>query len=195
MAHPCRSAGLLIVMTLAGHPACRQATLEDPPTGRTASPPATAQVPESEASSTGEPAADSTEPIAQPVELTPEPAAEPMPEPAVEPMPEPATEPYDVGGDVTRPERLSGGYLDLRASDCPSLQPGGSMRQLPVVIIGTVIDRQGRVGEVEFLKHEPDPCVADYLKTAVSEWRFKPATLRGQPVAVKYYLTTRTHFR
>ncbi len=167
MAYLLRAAGLLLLLiALAGATACR------PPRE--------------------EPAPETT---AEPPPPPAEPRVSPEVPPAPRELPEPATEPYDVGGEVTRPERISGEPVDLRASDCPSLKPGGRMRRNPVVILAIVIDREGRVTEVDFLKYPPDPCILDYLKTAVSAWRFEPATRRGQPVAVRYNLTARTHFR
>ncbi len=183
MVYPCRASGvLLLLVTLAGAPACR-APREEP-------------APEIVAEPSPPPAEPRVSPEVPPAprEL-PEPSAELLAALAPEPVPEPATEPYDVGGEVTRPERISGEPVDLRASDCPSLKPGGQMRRNPVVILAIVIDREGRVTEVDFLKYPPDPCILDYLKTAVSKWRFKPATRRGQPVAVRYNLLARTHFR
>ena len=62
------------------------------------------------------------------------------------------------------------------------------------MILDAVIDPGGRVTEVEILRGLGlglDEEVVD----AVASWRFRPATLGGQPVAVVYTLTVRFELR
>jgi TonB family protein len=57
-----------------------------------------------------------------------------------------------------------------------------------IVIIETIIDRQGNVTDARMLKGLPlglDQSALD----AVKKWKFKPGTLNGQPVPVIFTLT------
>ncbi len=92
-----------------------------------------------------------------------------------------ASEPYRVGGEVTRPEKVSGDppvYTEIARR----------ARVTGVVIVEAVIDEQGNVTETRVLKGLPmglDRSAVD----AVEAWKFKPATLDGLPVPVYYTLT------
>ena len=92
----------------------------------------------------------------------------------------PAGPPYRVGGEVTRPEKVSGEppqYTELARR----------ARVTGVVIVEAVIDEQGNITDTRVLKGLPmglDRQAVD----AVKAWKFKPATLRGKPVAVYYTL-------
>ncbi|HEY0782467.1 MAG TPA: energy transducer TonB [Thermoanaerobaculia bacterium] len=92
-----------------------------------------------------------------------------------------ASTPLRVGGDVTRPEKLSGAtptYTDeARAA-----------RLQGVVILEAVIDENGNVTDARVLKGLPMG-LDDQALTAVRTWNFKPATLAGRPVKVYYVLT------
>lgn len=57
-----------------------------------------------------------------------------------------------------------------------------------VVILQAVIDREGNVADVTVLKGLPAQLTERAVET-VKSWRFKPATLEGEPVAVYYNLT------
>jgi TonB family protein len=93
----------------------------------------------------------------------------------------PAGPPYRVGGEVSRPEKISGDppqYTELARR----------ARITGVVIVEAVIDEQGNIAETRVLKSLPmglDRQAVDAVKT----WKFKPATLRGRPVPVYYLLT------
>ncbi|MES1243508.1 MAG: TonB family protein [Acidobacteriota bacterium] len=93
----------------------------------------------------------------------------------------PAGTPYRVGGEVTRPEKVSGDgpqYSELARR----------ARVTGVVIVEAVIDEQGNVTDTRVLKGLPmglDRMAVDALKT----WKFKPATFRGKAVPVYYTLT------
>jgi TonB family protein len=93
----------------------------------------------------------------------------------------PAGPPYRVGGEVTRPEKVSG--------DSPAYtELARRARIMGVVIVEAVIDEQGNVTSTRVLKGLPmglDRAAVD----AVEGWKFKPATMHGKPVAVYYLLT------
>ncbi len=89
--------------------------------------------------------------------------------------------PIRVGGDVTRPEKISGPnpqYTEIARK----------ARIQGVVIVEAIIDKGGNVTNVKVLKPLPmglDQAAVD----AVKKWKFKPATLNGKPVDVYYNLT------
>jgi TonB family protein len=89
--------------------------------------------------------------------------------------------PYRVGEGVTRPEIVTSVrpvYTELARR----------ARVTGTVIIEAIIDEHGDVQNVRVLKGLPmglDQAAMD----AVKMWRFKPATLKGQPVKVYYVLT------
>jgi TonB family protein len=93
----------------------------------------------------------------------------------------PAGAPYRVGDNVTRPEKISGlspAYTEAARK----------ARVQGVVIIEAIIDEAGNVTDARVLKGLPmglDQSAYEAVKT----WKFKPATLDGQPVKVYYTLT------
>lgn len=89
--------------------------------------------------------------------------------------------PIRVGGDVAPP-------VKIRAPSPQYTEIARKARIQGVVIVEAIIDKQGNVTNVKILKPLPmglDRAAAD----AVSQWKFKPATLNGKPVAVIYNLT------
>jgi protein TonB len=106
-----------------------------------------------------------------------------FPEAPPEPDPEPDG-PLPIGGAVIAPVRLEGqmpAYPELARK----------VRKECTVILQTVIDRTGRVTEIEVAK----PCpfgIAEAAIAAVESWRYAPATLNGHPVPV--YMTLRVDF-
>ncbi|HWM89908.1 MAG TPA: energy transducer TonB [Thermoanaerobaculia bacterium] len=89
--------------------------------------------------------------------------------------------PYRVGGEVTRPEKISGVspvYTEVARK----------ARVMGVVIVEAVIDEQGSVTETRVLKGLPMGLDRAAVE-AVETWKFKPATLEGKPVPVYYILT------
>lgn len=97
------------------------------------------------------------------------------------PAPPAAGPPYRVGGEVTRPERISGEtpvYTEIARR----------ARVMGVVILEAIIDEQGNVAETRLLKGLPmglDRAAVEAVRT----WKFQPATLKGEPVPVYYVLT------
>ena len=96
-------------------------------------------------------------------------------------------EPMQVGGDVKKPEKIS----------APPAQIPDEARRAKVngvVILQAVIDVDGNVGDVKVIQGLPYGLTEQTIK-AVKRWKFKPATLNGEPVPVYYNLTMnfRTH--
>jgi TonB family protein len=58
-----------------------------------------------------------------------------------------------------------------------------------VVIVECVIDEQGKVTQAELKKTSRNQDLDQSALDAVKTWTFKPATLKGKPVAVYYMLT------
>ncbi len=88
---------------------------------------------------------------------------------------------YNVGGEVVKPKKISGRNPDLR-----SLMR--AHRHQGVAIFQAIITKEGRVRDVRILK-VGDPELVQPMREALETWRFKPATLHGEPVAVYYNLT------
>lgn len=95
--------------------------------------------------------------------------------------PSPAGPPYRVEGDVTRPEKISGAP-PLFTAEAREAGVSG------VVILDALIDEKGDVTDVKVLQGLPMG-LDDASVQAVKHWKFKPATLDGQPVPVYYTLT------
>ncbi len=126
---------------------------------------------------------DPPAPVAPPrVEL---PAELPLDLPVWAPPPPPPVPaaPIRFGHGMTRPVRIAG-------PDPAYTEPARRARVTGVVILEAVLDRDGRVTEIEVLKSLPLGLTRSAVD-AVSRWRFEPATLDGQPVAVIYNLTVR----
>jgi TonB family protein len=88
--------------------------------------------------------------------------------------------PYRVGGEVTRPEKISG--------DPPEYtEPARRARVTGVVILEAVIDEQGNVTDPRVLKGLPMG-LDQKAVAAVSTWKYKPATLEGKPVPVYFVI-------
>ena len=56
------------------------------------------------------------------------------------------------------------------------------------VVIRGIVRRDGRIDDVEIIKNLPYG-VGEAAREAVSRWRFRPATFRGEPVDVYYTVT------
>jgi TonB family protein len=89
--------------------------------------------------------------------------------------------PNRVGGEVSRPEKISGPppvYTEMARK----------ARVTGVVIVEAVIDEQGNVTDAHVLKGLPMGLDQSALE-AVMEWKFEPAQRYGQSVPVYYTLT------
>lgn len=96
------------------------------------------------------------------------------------PLPEPDL-PLPVGGEVTRPVKISGPqpvYTEMARR----------ARIQGSVIVRATIDREGRVVDLEVIKPMPLG-LSESVLTALRASRFSPGTLRGKPVPVLYDLT------
>ena len=109
----------------------------------------------------------------------------PLPEPTI---PEPTPEPVDTarvyaavppGG--TQPEEL-----DRVIPRYPRRARDASV-QGPVVVRG-IVRRDGTIDNVEVIKDLPYG-LGEEARRAVSRWRFRPATFRGEPIDVYYTVT------
>jgi len=88
-----------------------------------------------------------------------------------------ATRTYRVGGEVKAPVAIS--QPEPRP---PELKCRG------LIVFKCVIDERGRVTALQDLSKNPDATTRWY-GDSFKRWRFRPATLRGKPVAVEYNLT------
>ncbi|MEM6792382.1 MAG: TonB family protein [Acidobacteriota bacterium] len=89
--------------------------------------------------------------------------------------------PIHVGGDVTKPEKIS-------APQPQYTEIARKARIQGVVIVQAIIDKQGTVTNVKVLKSLPMG-LSEQAIDAIKKWKFKPATLNGKPVDVYYNLT------
>ena len=100
--------------------------------------------------------------------------------PEAPPPPEP-TGPIYVTGDVTKPEKIT----DIQPQ---YTEIARKARIQGVVILQATIDKNGDITDIKVLKPLPMG-LAEAAVSAVQQWKFKPATLNGKPVAVYYNLT------
>jgi TonB family protein len=92
-----------------------------------------------------------------------------------------AEQPRQIGGAVTRPEKISGGVPVYT-------EAARKARVMGIVIVEAIIDEKGNVANARVLRGLPlglDQAVLDAIRT----WKFKPAALEGKPVKVYYTLT------
>src|SRR5262245_39838423 len=79
--------------------------------------------------------------------------------------------PYRVGGEITRPEKISGKPPEYT-------ETARRARIMGVVIVEVVIDEQGNVTNTRVLKSLPMGLDQKAVE-AVETWKFKPATYAG----------------
>ena len=87
--------------------------------------------------------------------------------------------PLPVGGDVKPPVAIT------RVE--PKL-PKRLDRAGPLLLAAT-IDRNGVVRDVRVIRDGTIPRIGPLYAAAIKQWRFKPGTLRGEPVDVEYNLS------
>lgn len=90
-------------------------------------------------------------------------------------------DPMQVSGDVLPPQKIL-------APQPRYTEEARQARIQGVVILQAIVDTVGNVTDVEVIKGLPLG-LTDSAIEAVSEWKFKPATLEGIPVAVFFNLT------
>jgi len=100
--------------------------------------------------------------------------------PDAPPAPEP-TGPIFVTGDVQKPVKVS----DVQPQ---YTEIARKARIQGVVILQTIIDKEGNITDVKTLKGLPMG-LTEAAIDAVNQWKFQPATLNGKPVAVYFNLT------
>ncbi len=89
--------------------------------------------------------------------------------------------PFNVGGDIRPPVKIH--------DPQPGYTEEARMARIQgVVLLRTVIDPEGNVTRLEVLKGLTLGLTESALET-VKQWKFKPATRNGQPVAVYYHLS------
>lgn len=93
-----------------------------------------------------------------------------------------AAEPIKVEGDVQRPQAVH---------TVPPIYPAEARKNgvEGTATVKTVIDEKGEVLDPVIEKSSGHPGLDQAAIDAVSQWKFKPATLHGEPVAVHYHLT------
>jgi TonB family protein len=133
------------------------------------------EVAEASTETTGTTATTSTETAA--LEPPPMMESEPVPEPI-----EPATGVYSAvppGG--TQPEELD--------RVIPRYPPAARRAGIGgAVVVRGIVRRDGTIDNVEIIKDLPQG-LGEEARRAVSRWRFRPATYRGEPIDVYYTVT------
>lgn len=110
-----------------------------------------------------------------------------LPLPVVAPLPPRVSVPIRVAGEVRPPERIfSPPPVYTEVARAARLQG--------TVVLDAVIETSGRVTDVNVLRGMPLG-LSEAAVEAVSQWRFRPATLNGEPVAVIYTLTVHFELR
>ena len=118
-------------------------------------------------------------PVADTAVAEPPPVTEPMPEP--EPV-ERSTGVYSAvppGG--TQPEEIDR-VVPRYPSAARRAGVGGA------VVVRGIVRRDGTIDDVEVIKDLPNG-LGEEARRAVSRWRFRPATYRGEPIDVYYTVT------
>ena len=91
------------------------------------------------------------------------------------------TGPIFVTGDVQKPVKIS----DVQPQ---YTEIARKARIQGVVILQTIINKEGNITDVKVLKGLPMG-LAEAAVSAVEQWKYQPATLNGKPVAVYFNLT------
>ena len=83
--------------------------------------------------------------------------------------------PILIQGDVQKPEKIF------------QVAPQFGRGKQGVVVLQTIIDKEGCIGEVKVLKGTGG--LGEKTVEAIKKWVYRPATLNGKPVAVHFNLT------
>ncbi len=104
-----------------------------------------------------------------------------FPIPEAPPAPPEPEGPIMVGGEVNKPEKIY-------APQPQYTEIARKARLQGLVIVQAIIDKNGEVTNVKVLKGLVMG-LSEAAVSAIKQWKFKPATLRGKPVDVYYNLT------
>ena len=63
-----------------------------------------------------------------------------------------------------------------------------------MIVLEGVVTKKGTVRDLKIIKGENDPMTPNVV-AAVKQWRFRPATLHGEPVDVIYNVSSFIHVR
>jgi TonB family protein len=94
---------------------------------------------------------------------------------------------YRVGGDVTVP--IVKHRVEPQFPESARRAMGGGTDV--IVILGSVVSREGCVRAVNLLLQSPYPELNGAALQAIAQWTFEPGRLRGVPVDVIFNLTVR----
>lgn len=94
--------------------------------------------------------------------------------------------PMQVGNGVTAP-------IVIKRVD-PDYKLCAGVKVLGSPALEAVIDERGIVCNPRLLK-PVHPCLEKAIFDAIGQWRFRPGTFKGKPVAVRYNFTVRIHYR
>ena len=97
--------------------------------------------------------------------------------------PEPPEVPIRVGGDIRPPVRTH--FVQPNYTEAAR-----RARLQGVVIVETLVDKQGRVSQAKVLKGMALGLTEEALR-AVRQWEFEPSALNGKPVEIVYVVTVR----
>jgi TonB family protein len=107
-------------------------------------------------------------------------------------QPPPKTAPKVEAETSTVPRYIEGGPIDppkVREKLPPKYPPEMRKERISgAVIAELVIDESGAVRNVE-VKESPSPELGAAATEAIEQWSFEPATMNGEPVAVRYIVT------
>lgn len=94
---------------------------------------------------------------------------------------EPCLGPMNITGNITQP-------LKIFSPQPQYTEEARRARTQGVVIVQTIIDCRGLVTDINVLQGLPNG-LTEATVSAISQWRFEPATVDGRPVSVYYNLT------
>lgn len=116
-------------------------------------------------------------------------APPPVPEPVQEPAPVWEPQPREPAGGVYSAVPPGGTQPEEIDRVIPRYPPAARRAgvQGPVVVRG-IVRKDGRIDNVEVIQSLPHG-LGEEARRAVSRWRFRPATYRGEPIDVYYTVT------
>lgn len=94
-------------------------------------------------------------------------------------------QPFRVGGDVLPPVLINKVEPEY---------PRGTRSVAGAIVLEGVVTKTGAVQDLRVIKGADDPMTASVV-AAVRQWKFRPATRRGEPVDVIYNVTTHIHVK